>query len=155
MFETATKEDVVMVLIEMRETVDFNLGILELKQTEEEVRTKTRGDEARLVDEEEARLKAEEEAKTVEQRRKAQEEIKMNGRIALWKKSQDCEGAQMLYVNPDAVAQPAIVGEEKGSSRDSSTIPLISAADEMCEENEETHVDVIKDKDKDNINPVI
>ncbi|GFQ75516.1 hypothetical protein TNCT_380741 [Trichonephila clavata] len=57
----------------------------------------------------------------------------------------------MLYVNPDAVAQPAIVGEEKGSSRDSSTIPLISAADEMCEENEETHVDVIKDKD--NINP--
>ncbi|GFQ99272.1 hypothetical protein TNCT_488581 [Trichonephila clavata] len=32
MFENATKEDLVTVLVEMGETVDGNLGIMELKQ---------------------------------------------------------------------------------------------------------------------------
>ncbi|GFQ89761.1 hypothetical protein TNCT_542601 [Trichonephila clavata] len=35
------------------------------------------------------------------------------------------ERAQMLSVNPDAVAQPVTVGEGKGLSRDSSKVPLI------------------------------
>ncbi|GFR27137.1 splicing factor 3B subunit 2 [Trichonephila clavata] len=62
------------------------------------------------------------------------------------------ERAQMLGVNPDAVAQPVIVGNEKGLSRDSSKVPLIPANNEMCEE---TPVDVIRDEVKDDINPAI
>ncbi|GFR03588.1 hypothetical protein TNCT_306511 [Trichonephila clavata] len=54
------------------------------------------------------------------------------------------ERAQMLSVNPDAVAQPVIVGEGKGLSRDSSKVPLISADNEMREGKEETPVYVIK-----------
>ncbi|GFQ90821.1 hypothetical protein TNCT_609141 [Trichonephila clavata] len=93
----------------MRETVDADLGIMELKQklmlTEEEARLKAEKEakilearwriekEARLMAEEEARLKAQEDAKAVEERRKAQEERKMNERIALcvcvWKKRRD------------------------------------------------------------------
>ncbi|GFQ66396.1 splicing factor 3B subunit 2 [Trichonephila clavata] len=65
------------------------------------------------------------------------------------------ERAQMLSVNPDAVAQPVIVGEGKGLSRDSSKVPLIPANNEMCEGKEETPVDVIRDKVKDDINPAI
>ncbi|GFW03277.1 splicing factor 3B subunit 2 [Trichonephila clavipes] len=42
------------------------------------------------------------------------------------------EGAHMLSVDPDAVAQPITVGEEKGFPRDSSDKHLISE-DEMCE----------------------
>ncbi|GFW03302.1 hypothetical protein TNCV_464161 [Trichonephila clavipes] len=42
------------------------------------------------------------------------------------------EGAHMLSVDPDAVAQPITVGEEKGFPRDSSNKHLISE-DEMCE----------------------
>ncbi|GFR11504.1 uncharacterized protein TNCT_119051 [Trichonephila clavata] len=59
------------------------------------------------------------------------------------------ERAQMLTVNPDAVAQPVIFGE--GFSRDSSKVPLMK----MCEGKEETPVDVIRDKVKDDINPAI
>ncbi|GFX88103.1 transposable element Tcb1 transposase [Trichonephila clavipes] len=51
-------------------------------------------------------------------------------------------------VDPDAEAQPVAVGEEKGLSRESSNVPLISADDEMYEEKEEKPVDVIKDKAK-------
>ncbi|GFY64578.1 hypothetical protein TNIN_98521 [Trichonephila inaurata madagascariensis] len=64
------------------------------------------------------------------------------------------ERAQLLSVDPDAVAQPVAVEEEKGLSRDSSNVPLISAEDEMFKEKEETPVDVIKDKAKGNINPL-
>ncbi|PRD27301.1 UNVERIFIED_CONTAM: hypothetical protein NCL1_35732 [Trichonephila clavipes] len=48
----------------------------------------------------------------------------------------------------DAEAQPVAVGEEKGLSRESSNVPLISADDEMYEEKEEKPVNVIKDKAK-------
>ncbi|GFQ90823.1 uncharacterized protein TNCT_609151 [Trichonephila clavata] len=65
------------------------------------------------------------------------------------------ERAQMLSVNPDAVAQPVIVGEGKGLSRDASKVPLIPADKEMCEGKEETPVDVIRDEVKDDINPAI
>ncbi|GFR03229.1 hypothetical protein TNCT_617831 [Trichonephila clavata] len=61
----------------------------------------------------------------------------------------------MLSVNPDAVAQPVIVGEGKGLSRDSSKVPLIPADNEMCEGKEETPVDVIRDEVKDDINLAI
>ncbi|GFQ92563.1 uncharacterized protein TNCT_469711 [Trichonephila clavata] len=60
----------------------------------------------------------------------------------------------MLSVDPDAVAQPVTVGEEKSLSRDSFNVPPISADDEMYEEKEETSVDVIKDKAKEDVNPV-
>ncbi|GFR23740.1 uncharacterized protein TNCT_172301 [Trichonephila clavata] len=65
------------------------------------------------------------------------------------------ERAQMLSVNPDAVAQPIIVGEGKGLSRDSPKVPLIPVDNEMCEGKEETPVDVIRDEVKDDINPAI
>ncbi|GFY16434.1 hypothetical protein TNCV_2350771 [Trichonephila clavipes] len=55
----------------------------------------------------------------------------------------------MLRVNPDAVARPTIVGEEKSLSR----VQLISA-DEMCGE-KEASVDVIKETANEDINPVI
>ncbi|GFU83079.1 uncharacterized protein TNCV_65491 [Trichonephila clavipes] len=58
--------------------------------------------------------------------------------------------ARMLSVGPDAVAQPVTVPEEK----DLPGVLLISA-DEMCEEKEETSVDVIKETAKGDINPVI
>ncbi|GFQ66476.1 uncharacterized protein TNCT_610631 [Trichonephila clavata] len=58
----------------------------------------------------------------------------------------------MLSVDPDAVARPVAIGEEKRLSRDSFNVPPISA-DEMYQEKEETSVDVIKDKTKD-VNPV-
>ncbi|GFR07851.1 uncharacterized protein TNCT_119421 [Trichonephila clavata] len=62
------------------------------------------------------------------------------------------ERAKMLSVDPDAVARPVAIGEEKRLSRDSFNVPPISA-DEMYQEKEETSVDVIKDKTKD-VNPV-
>ncbi|GFW08723.1 hypothetical protein TNCV_20201 [Trichonephila clavipes] len=62
------------------------------------------------------------------------------------------EPAQMLSMDPDDVAKPVAVEEEKGLSRDSSNVPLISTEDEK--EKEETPVDVIKDKAKGDINPV-
>ncbi|GFR08786.1 hypothetical protein TNCT_272601 [Trichonephila clavata] len=65
------------------------------------------------------------------------------------------ERAQMLSVNPDAVAQPVIVGKGKSLSRDLSKVPLIPADKEMCEGKEETPVDVIRDEVKDYINPTI
>ncbi|GFQ83591.1 splicing factor 3B subunit 2 [Trichonephila clavata] len=65
------------------------------------------------------------------------------------------ERAKMLCVNPDAVAQPAIVGEIKGLSRDSSKVPLIPANNEMCEGKEVTPVHVIRDEVKDDFNPAI
>ncbi|GFQ72777.1 hypothetical protein TNCT_246831 [Trichonephila clavata] len=65
------------------------------------------------------------------------------------------ERAQMLSVNLDAVAQPVIVGKGKGLFRDSSKVPLIPADNEMCEGKEETSVNVIRDKVKDDINPAI
>ncbi|PRD26037.1 UNVERIFIED_CONTAM: hypothetical protein NCL1_39192 [Trichonephila clavipes] len=58
--------------------------------------------------------------------------------------------AKRLSVGPDAVAQPVTVPEEK----DLPGVLLISA-DEMCEEKEETSVDVIKETAKGDINPVI
>ncbi|GFY37065.1 uncharacterized protein TNIN_349781 [Trichonephila inaurata madagascariensis] len=64
--------------------------------------------------------------------------------------------AQMMFsMVPDAVAQPVAVEEEKSLSRNSSNVPLISAEDETYEEKEGTPVDVIKDKAKGDINPVI
>ncbi|GFQ69911.1 hypothetical protein TNCT_324001 [Trichonephila clavata] len=65
------------------------------------------------------------------------------------------ERVQMLSVNPDAVAQPVMVGEGKGLSRDLSKVPLIPADNEMCEGKEETPVHVIRDEVKDDINPAI
>ncbi|GFQ81944.1 hypothetical protein TNCT_643481 [Trichonephila clavata] len=65
------------------------------------------------------------------------------------------ERAQILSVNPDAVAQPVTVGEGKGLSRDSSKVPLIPADNEMCEGKGETPVDVIRDEVKDYISPAI
>ncbi|GFR22432.1 uncharacterized protein TNCT_297261 [Trichonephila clavata] len=64
------------------------------------------------------------------------------------------ERAKMLSVDPDAVARPVAIGEEKHLSRDSFNVPPISADDEMYEEKEETSVDVIKDKAKEDVNPV-
>ncbi|GFQ72683.1 uncharacterized protein TNCT_392451 [Trichonephila clavata] len=64
------------------------------------------------------------------------------------------ERAKMLSVDPDAVARPVAIGEEKHLSRDSFKVPPISADDEMYEEKEETSVDVIKDKAKEDVNPV-
>ncbi|GFQ98491.1 hypothetical protein TNCT_238211 [Trichonephila clavata] len=43
----------------------------------------------------------------------------------------------------------------KGLSRDSSKVPLISADDKMYEEKEETPIDVILNKAKNDINPGI
>ncbi|GFR29615.1 uncharacterized protein TNCT_301331 [Trichonephila clavata] len=59
-----------------------------------------------------------------------------------------------LSVDPDAVARPVAIGEEKHLSRDSFNVPPISADDEMYEEKEETSVDVLKDKAKEDVNPV-
>ncbi|GFS71539.1 hypothetical protein TNCV_5052221 [Trichonephila clavipes] len=56
----------------------------------------------------------------------------------------------MLSGDPD-VAQPVTVWEEKGLS----TVPLISAVGETYEEKVETPVDVIKDKAKGDVDPVI
>ncbi|GFV20326.1 uncharacterized protein TNCV_4140891 [Trichonephila clavipes] len=50
----------------------------------------------------------------------------------------ESERAKMLSVNPDVLAQPDTIREEKGLSR-----VLLNFADEMCEEKEETSVDVI------------
>ncbi|GFY06713.1 hypothetical protein TNCV_3525691 [Trichonephila clavipes] len=44
------------------------------------------------------------------------------------------EHAQLLSADPDAVAQPVAVEEEKNLPRDSSNVPLISAEDEIEEE---------------------
>ncbi|GFX01626.1 hypothetical protein TNCV_3971261 [Trichonephila clavipes] len=65
------------------------------------------------------------------------------------------EQVQMFSADPDAVAQPVAVEEEKGLSRDSSDVPLIFAEDKKYEGKEETLVDVIKAKAKEDINPVI
>ncbi|GFR27869.1 hypothetical protein TNCT_525881 [Trichonephila clavata] len=46
------------------------------------------------------------------------------------------ERAKMLSVDPDAVAQPVAIGEEKCLSRDSFNVPPISADEEMYEEKE-------------------
>ncbi|GFV81393.1 uncharacterized protein TNCV_2034021 [Trichonephila clavipes] len=70
--------------------------------------------------------------------------------VTEWVLSLESEGAKMLSVDPDALAQPDTVREEKGLSR-----VLLNSADEMCEEKEETSVDVIKEMAKDDINPVI
>ncbi|GFS37214.1 hypothetical protein TNIN_85671 [Trichonephila inaurata madagascariensis] len=59
----------------------------------------------------------------------------------------------MLSMDLDAVAQPVAVEEEKGLSRDSSNVPIISGGDEK--EKEGTPVKVIKAKAKGYINPVI
>ncbi|GFR25740.1 hypothetical protein TNCT_657671 [Trichonephila clavata] len=40
------------------------------------------------------------------------------------------ERAQMLSVNPDAVAQPVTVGDGKGLSRDSSKVPIMRCVKE-------------------------
>ncbi|GFV43196.1 HTH CENPB-type domain-containing protein [Trichonephila clavipes] len=48
----------------------------------------------------------------------------------------------MFMVNPDAVAQPVTVEEDKDLTRDSSNVLLISAEDEPYEEREETPVDL-------------
>ncbi|GFR08075.1 hypothetical protein TNCT_285651 [Trichonephila clavata] len=61
------------------------------------------------------------------------------------------ERDKMLSVDPDAVAQPVAIGEEKCLSRDSFNVPPISADEEMYEEKS---VDVIKDKAKEDVNPV-
>ncbi|GFX98829.1 hypothetical protein TNCV_1504051 [Trichonephila clavipes] len=43
------------------------------------------------------------------------------------------ERAKILNVDPDAVARPVAVEEEKGLSRDSSNVPPISAKEETYE----------------------
>ncbi|GFQ90343.1 hypothetical protein TNCT_451461 [Trichonephila clavata] len=68
MFENAPKDDLVTVLVELGETVDADLGIMELKQ---KLFLK---EEARHIAEEEARLKAEKEAKIYEARWRTEEE---------------------------------------------------------------------------------
>ncbi|GFR26507.1 hypothetical protein TNCT_55091 [Trichonephila clavata] len=74
---------------------------------------------------------------------------KERGKIMQEQKQVKSERAKMLSVDPDAVAQPVAIGEEKYLSRDSFNVPPIFADDEMYEEKEETSVDVIKDKAKD------
>ncbi|GFR16170.1 dual specificity protein phosphatase CDC14A [Trichonephila clavata] len=64
------------------------------------------------------------------------------------------ERAKMLSVDPDAVVQPVAIGEEKDLSRDSFNVPIISADEEMYKEKEETSVNVIKDKAKEDVYPV-
>ncbi|GFY63751.1 hypothetical protein TNIN_341921 [Trichonephila inaurata madagascariensis] len=61
-----------------------------------------------------------------ERRKKAYEEV------LIFKSEQ----AQILSVDPDAVAQPVVVEEEKGLSRNSSNVPPISAEDETYESKE-------------------
>ncbi|GFX77100.1 hypothetical protein TNCV_1073001 [Trichonephila clavipes] len=51
-----------------------------------------------------------------------------------------------------AVAQPVAVEGKKGGLFN---VPLISAEDETYEEKEKTPVDVIQDKAKDDLNPII
>ncbi|GFY75913.1 putative splicing factor 3b subunit 2 [Trichonephila inaurata madagascariensis] len=91
MFENATKEDLITVLHELGETVDSDLGILEIEarqKTENEIRIR----EARHKEEKEARLRAEEEAKPKaedktrlkaeeETRLKAEEESRLNAKV--------------------------------------------------------------------------
>ncbi|GFY59408.1 uncharacterized protein TNIN_318581 [Trichonephila inaurata madagascariensis] len=52
----------------------------------------------------------------------------------------ESERAKMLSLGPDSVAQLVTVPEEKGLPR-----VQLNSADEMCEEKEETSVDVIKE----------
>ncbi|GFX01412.1 hypothetical protein TNCV_1863861 [Trichonephila clavipes] len=61
------------------------------------------------------------------------------------------EQVQMLTADRDAVAQPVAVEEKKGLSN----AMLISAEDEMYERKGETPVDVIKDKVKEDVDPII
>ncbi|GFX68032.1 uncharacterized protein TNCV_921331 [Trichonephila clavipes] len=56
----------------------------------------------------------------------------------------------MLSVDPDDVVQPVTVLEERGLPR-----VLLISADDMCEEKEETSVDVINETAKEDINPVV
>ncbi|GFX55631.1 hypothetical protein TNCV_269191 [Trichonephila clavipes] len=109
------------------------------KETENETRIR----EVRYKEEEQARLKAEveaeEETKAVEKMRMMEDERRMNERIALEEEMRLRKEKDGLWksrydiVDPDAVAQPVAVEEEKGLSRDSSNIPPISAEDETYE----------------------
>ncbi|GFW76174.1 splicing factor 3B subunit 2 [Trichonephila clavipes] len=56
------------------------------------------------------------------------------------------EQVQMLSVDPDTVAQPVTVEEEKGLSRDSSNVPLISAEDKTKERVDLDDDDEIEEK---------
>ncbi|GFY78027.1 CCHC-type domain-containing protein [Trichonephila inaurata madagascariensis] len=130
------------------------------KETENETRIR----EAMHKEEEQARLKAEKETKAVEERRRMEEERRMNERIALeeemrlkkerWlveeqiqhvqkehkmrmtEEQRAAERAQILNGDPDVVAQPVAVEEEKGLSRNSSNVPPISAEDVTYESKE-------------------
>ncbi|GFY59050.1 hypothetical protein TNIN_271611 [Trichonephila inaurata madagascariensis] len=65
------------------------------------------------------------------------------------------EQIQMLSADQDAEAQPVTAEEEKGLSRDSANVPLISAEDETYVGKEGTPVDVRTDKGKGSVNHVI
>ncbi|GFQ97712.1 hypothetical protein TNCT_186061 [Trichonephila clavata] len=64
------------------------------------------------------------------------------------------ECAKILSADPGAVTQPVAIGKKKGLSRDSFNVPPTPADDEMYEKREETSVDVIKNKAKEDANPV-
>ncbi|GFW18366.1 hypothetical protein TNCV_1183941 [Trichonephila clavipes] len=138
----------------------------EARPTAEEEARPTAEEETRLKAEEKTRLKAEEEANSVEEIRKAEEERRVNEIIALEEEMKLEKGKwhvneQMRHVQEEhkarmkAEEQEKKEDEEKGLSRDSSNVPLISAEDGTYEEKEETPVDMIKDKAKGDINPVI
>ncbi|GFX42148.1 hypothetical protein TNCV_2135631 [Trichonephila clavipes] len=105
-----------------------------MKEIRIETENETRIREARHKEKEQARLKAEEETKAVEERRRMEEERRMNDKEMRPKKEIRLVEEQIRHVvASDAVEQPVAVEEEKGLSRDSSNVPLISAKDEMYE----------------------
>ncbi|GFV79858.1 hypothetical protein TNCV_1726831 [Trichonephila clavipes] len=154
-------------ILEIRDfesTKDKDIGFRkEMEELRIETESETRIREARRKEEEQARLKAdlearfkaEKETKAVDERRRMEEERRMNGRIALeeemrMKKERWLVEEQIRHVHEEhkmrmieeqkflpeeryAVEQPVAVEEEKGLSRDSSNVPPISAEDETYE----------------------
>ncbi|GFY40522.1 splicing factor 3B subunit [Trichonephila inaurata madagascariensis] len=94
---------------------------------EEEMRVKK---ERWLVEEQIRHVQEEHKMRMKEQKCLSEEICKKADEEVLVFKS---ERSQILNVDPDAVAQPVAVEEEKGLSRDSSNVPPISAEDETYE----------------------
>ncbi|GFR24331.1 hypothetical protein TNCT_378791 [Trichonephila clavata] len=125
-----------------------------MQQVQEEHKMRMKAEKQKCLQEERCKRMEEQKQFLNEKQEKSDEDIEgtsSNREVLVFKG----ERAQMLSVNPDAVAQLVIVGEGKGLSRDSSKVPLIPANNEMCEGKEETLVDVIRDEVKDDINSAI
>ncbi|GFY62589.1 hypothetical protein TNIN_128201 [Trichonephila inaurata madagascariensis] len=118
----------------------------QMRHVQEEHKMGMKAEQQKRLQEERCKMMEEQKQFLNEEQEKSSEDMKVSQEIekVLAFKS---ERAQMLSVDPDVVAQPVAVEEEKGLSRDSSNVPLISTNGEMYEGKEGTPVDVIKLKE--------